>query len=68
VFGFAVQPVVDKRTRPIFAGLLVGVMIQEGTHLLWFDGHSLLRPAGAVMLTIGATIVVYAIARDVTAS
>jgi hypothetical protein len=37
-------------------------MIQEGTHLLWFDGHSLLGPAGAVMLAIGATIAVYAIA------
>jgi hypothetical protein len=27
-------------------------MIQEGTQLLWFVGHSLLRPAGAVMLAL----------------
>jgi hypothetical protein len=37
-------------------------MIQDGTHLPWFVGRSLLRQAGAVMLAIGATIAVYAIA------
>ena len=56
------------RTRPdqrwLALAPVAGILIGEGTHLVWFVGVDDLWPAGVVELALGASLAVMAVTRD----